>query len=183
MEDPVRTMPEVTLTTTTMTRPAVRNTLLDGFLLLVIWLVPTISHALAYPVYLFEPMRVVLFGAILFSGRTNAYLMAFGLPLFSFLTSGHPVAPKFFLIQVELVANAALLHFLLGRGRSFLFAAPASIIAAKVLYYAGKFLLLEEAMLDGRLVSTPWGFQLAVIGVLTLGGWLVRAGRQNEARA
>ena len=51
-----------------------RNVLLiDVVLLVALYLVPSFSHLTATPLYKFEPMRIALIIALLFTNRANAY--------------------------------------------------------------------------------------------------------------
>ncbi len=86
-----------------------RTALLDALLCAAVVSVPSLSHAAAFPFYYLDPMRLLVFAAILFSTRRNALIMALGLPLLSMATSGHPVFPKVLLIQAELAVNVLLL--------------------------------------------------------------------------
>ena len=93
------------MSTLALDRPVFRTVTLNVLLCAAVVAVPALSHAAAFPLYRFEPMRLLLFVAILYSSRRNALVMALWLPLLSLLTSGHPVFPKVVLIQGELVLN------------------------------------------------------------------------------
>ena len=68
-----------------------RNTfLIDVALLAALYLLPSFSHVTALPLYIFEPMRVALIIALLFTNRANAYFIAFTIPLASAMITGHP---------------------------------------------------------------------------------------------
>ena len=82
------------MSTLALARPAVRTVSLDALLCAAVVAVPALSHAAAFPFYLFDPMRLLLFVAILFSSRRNALLMAVWMPLLAMMTSGHPVFPE-----------------------------------------------------------------------------------------
>jgi len=165
------------MTTLTLDRPLLRTALLDVLLCSVAVAVPTLSHAAAFPLYLFDPMRLLVFAAILFSARGNALALALALPLLSWLTGGHPVFPKFVLIQGELALNVIVFHALWRRWGRFLPAAALSVVAAKGVYYMAKFLLLRAALLDGSLVATAWIHQFVTLSVILIAGGLVFRGR------
>jgi hypothetical protein len=61
-----------------------KTAILDVTALLIIYLTPAISHLFSFPVYLLEPMRIMLILAVVHTSRKNAYLLALTLPLFSF---------------------------------------------------------------------------------------------------
>jgi len=52
----------------------------DVAALVFVGLVPAASHLFKFPVYLIEPMRVMLILALLYSSRWNAYALAIVLP-------------------------------------------------------------------------------------------------------
>jgi hypothetical protein len=161
------------MTTLALGRPVFRTITLDVLLCAAVVAVPTLSHAAAFPIYLFDPMRVLLFAAILYSSRRNALLMALWLPLLSMLTSGHPVFPKVVLIQGELVLNAVIFYGLTRGSGRFALGAAVSVLASKTVYYAAKFVLLETALLGGNLFATPWTYQLATLSFILLAGGLI----------
>jgi hypothetical protein len=172
------------MTRTAMARTGLRIALLDAAILTAVALAPGAAHALAFPLYLFEPMRIGLFAALVYAGRTNGLALAVAMPLLAFATSGHPVPPKLFLIQAELAANVWLFHLLLGRARSrtwtFAAAAAVSVAASKALYYGLKYALIQAGALDGALVSTPWRHQIAVLLLVALAGQVAWSARRRR---
>lgn len=160
------------MTTLALTRPRSGTVVLNGLLCAAVLAIPILSHALALPLYRFEPMRLLLFAAVLASSRRNALGVALLLPLVSWLGSGHPVFPKVLLIMGELALNVALFFALRSRMR-FAPAAIVSVAASKAAYYGAKFLLLRWALMDGDLVATPWTYQLVVLALILVGGGLV----------
>ncbi len=168
------------MSTFALDRPVFKTVTLDVLLCVAVVAVPALSHAAAFPLYKFEPMRLLLFAAILFSSRRNALLMALWLPLLSTLTSGHPVFPKVVLIQGELVINALIFYGLFRRSRRFVLGAAVSVLVSKIVYYAAKFVLIEATLLDGNLVATPWTYQVAVLAFILLSGGLVYRLRDRE---
>ncbi len=142
-------------------RDTVKGAIIDIFALVFIYLVPAITHLLSLPLYLVEPMRVILIISLVHSSKTNAYFLALSMPVFSFLVSGHPVVPKMMLIAVELTLNV-FLFFLLSKRMKHLFPAIfASIILSKAVYYLLKFFLIQLLIIDSGLVTTPLLMQLA----------------------
>jgi hypothetical protein len=161
------------MSTLALARPGIRTVSLDALLCVAVVAVPALSHAAAFPFYLFDPMRLLLFVAILGTSRRNALLMAVWMPLLAMMTSGHPVFPKVVLIQGELVLNTLLFHALVRRGGGFVPAAAVSVVASKAAYYGAKFILLKSALLGGGLVSTPWTYQAATLLFILLAGGAV----------
>ncbi len=144
-----------------------KTILIDVALIITMYLVPTISHLLALPVYYIEPMRIMLFVSILYTNRLNAAFIAVTLPLFSFAVSGHPVFIKMMLISAELLVNAFLFYYLMKITNKPFIAGFISIAASKVFYYTIKYLLLSTALLSGSLVSIPLAVQTIVTLVLS----------------
>ncbi|MCP4573685.1 MAG: hypothetical protein GY838_15105 [bacterium] len=161
------------MTTLALDRPVVRVISLNVLLCAAVVAIPSLSHATAFPLYKFEPMRLLLFGAILWSSRRNALVMALWLPLLSMLTSGHPVFPKVVLIQGELVLNVLVFYALARGSERFLLAASVSVVASKALYYGAKYVLIRTALLGGDLVATPPVYQLVTFSFILLAGALV----------
>ncbi|MFZ4546642.1 MAG: hypothetical protein ACOYN4_04375 [Bacteroidales bacterium] len=108
----------------------------DIVALVFVGLVPAASHLFKIPIYYIEPMRIMLVLALLYSSRWNAFALAIGLPLFSFLLSGHPAPIKMLIIMAELLINAWLfLFFYQKSGKAFL-CSLGSIVISKLFCYA-----------------------------------------------
>ncbi len=161
---------------------AIRTLLLNIAAFLFIFLVPAISHLVMLPVYYVEPMRLMLILMLLHTTRTNAYIIAISLPLFSFMLSGHPVPPKMLLIVSELALNVFLFFFLKDRLKSVPAAMVSSVLISKVFYYLVKYLLINTAILSTSLVGIPLYVQLIMILLITGYAWLTirkqQAGKQ-----
>jgi len=157
--------------------------LIDIALLAALYLLPSFSHVTAMPLYMFEPMRVALIIALLFTSRANAYLIAFTLPLASFLLSGHPVPFKALLMGIELTVLVASYGYLAQKLRVPAFAAlTAAILAGKLVYYTMKYAALGAGLLGGSLVSTPLQTQvLLALGTAAIFG-LVETYRSKNSR-
>ncbi len=142
--------------------------LIDISALAFIYLIPTISHILNLPVYLIEPMRLMLILALVHSIKQNAFLLALTMPLFSFLLSGHPLFPKMVLITFELTLNAFLFYFLMKKIKYIFPSILLSIIFSKVIYYLIKYALINLTILHTGLISTPIIIQLITTLVYSL---------------
>ncbi|HSW68442.1 MAG TPA: hypothetical protein VLH16_07670 [Bacteroidales bacterium] len=132
-----------------------------------VYFVPALSHLIGFPLYLVEPMRIMLILAMVHTTKRNAYLLAITLPLFSWLVSGHPVLFKMGIIAAELVLNVWLFYFLANRFKNRPVAILLSIVLSKGVYYLMKFGLLSAALLEGSLVSTPLYFQAIITLIFT----------------
>ena len=63
----------------------IKTYIFDLLAITAIYLIPSFSHLLSFPVYLIEPMRLVIILAVIHTSRTNAYLIAITLPFFSLM--------------------------------------------------------------------------------------------------
>ena len=144
----------------TTTKTNLRSIIFDFIALSFIYLVPTFSHLLSFPLYLIEPMRLMLIIALVHTTKRNAYLIAFSLPLFSYLISGHPMALKTGLISLELLFNVWLFFKFSEIIKNKFAPILISIVLSKVFYYAIKFAFISFALLSTNLISTPIYIQL-----------------------
>ncbi len=130
--------------------------------------VPALSHYSSIPLYRFEPMRIVLLINLLLLGdKKNSYFLAFILPLFSFIVSGHPLLPKAIIMSLELLTNV-FLFFVFKTKVNASASLFVSIIASKGVFYLLKFLLVSLGLLNSSLVETNLFIQVIVAGVLSL---------------
>jgi hypothetical protein len=113
----------------------IRALVIDMTALGFILLTPSIAHLFSFPVYMLEPMRVMLILSLAHSGRRNSYLLALALPLFSFLVSGHPEPVKMMIITAELVLNVYLFYLFVSRARNIFLSGVLSIVISKIFCY------------------------------------------------
>ena len=141
----------------------------DVLILAFVYLIPTFSHLLAFPLYLLDPMRIMVLGNVIFlADKRNAYFLALSLPLFSYFIGGHPIIIKSLLIVMELIANIAILSWLESKlGKNF-FSIFSSIVVSKCLYYALKYLLITIGLLDATIVATDFKWQLIVAALISI---------------
>jgi hypothetical protein len=135
-----------------------------------IYLVPTFSHLLSFPVYMIDPMRIIILLSVIHTSNKNAYLIALTLPIFSFLIASHPVAIKSILITSELVLNIWLFYQIYNKLSNKFSIMFLSIVISKVYYYLIKAILVSSGILQGEIFSTPIYLQIAVASAL--GGYL-----------
>jgi hypothetical protein len=170
--------------TLALDRPVFKAITINALLCAGVVAIPSLSHATALPLYKFEPMRLLLFVAIVAAGRRNTLLLALWLPLLSLLTSGHPAFPKVVLIQGELVVNTWVFFEIFRRSNRFALAAAVSIIASKFVYYTAKYVLIKAALMTGDVVATPWTYQLtAFLFILLAGDFVCRLKGRERTRA
>lgn len=138
----------------------IKTYLIDFSLLLTIYFLPAISHLFAFPIYYLDPMRIALVVALIHTSKKNAYIIALTLPLFSFIISSHPQLLKSFLLSAELIINLSLFFILKEKLKNVFASLLISIVISKVIYYSLKFVLIYFALLNDKLFSTPFYFQL-----------------------
>ena len=140
----------------------------DFAVLTFIYLIPTISHLIAFPLYYLDPMRFVLIFALLHTSKRNTFIIAITLPLFSFLISSHPSIIKAGLLSTELLLNVILFFILFSKTNSRVISLAFSIVISKIIYYLLKYIAIESGVLADRLFSTPFYYQAIVILIISL---------------
>ena len=162
-----------------------KNTLLiDVALLVALYLVPSLAHLTALPLYMLEPMRLALCVSLLFTSRANTYVVALTIPLASAMITGHPLPLKALLMGIEFSILVASYSYLVQRLRISAFAAlSAGIFLGKLAYYAMKFLALSTGLLAGSLISTPLQTQLVLaIGTAAVFGLIERYRTKHDIK-
>lgn len=148
--------------------PLVRKSILiDIAGLALIYLIPTLAHLTQMPIYFLEPMRLMLVLALVHTNKRNAYVLAFTLPLFSFVISSHPVFIKMLMITVELALNVYLFYLYKKLMKKVFPAIVFSIISSKLIYYLMKYIVIGFGFLNSGLISTPLLIQLITTTVFS----------------
>jgi len=140
----------------------------DLIALSVIYLIPTFSHIINFPVYYLDPMRLMLFLVIIHTDRKNSYLIAATLPLVSYLSSSHPVLIKSITMSVELLLNVWLFYEFSKLFKNKFIPASLSIIFSKIVYYVIKYFLVSVSLISTNIISTPLYIQIAVLLFISL---------------
>lgn len=151
-----------------ISRFGMKTLLYDLFACAVITFIPAFSHMTSIPVYYFDPIRIILFLSIIYTSKENVYLLTLILPFFSFMISQHPVFLKSWLMSSELTLNVFLFFYLNKRFENTYISIAVSIIASKIYYYAGKFVLISLGLLSMDFVATPIYYQIIVWIALSL---------------
>lgn len=153
----------------TLQNPLVRNSvIINSAALVLIYFTPALSHILNFPLYLIEPMRLMLVLAMVHSDRRNAFLLAATLPLFSFAISAHPVFYKMMLITAELTLNVWIFYMLNSRLKNSFAAMLGSILLSKGVYYLLKAVFISTAFIGPGLFSTPIWIQVVTSLVFSM---------------
>jgi len=150
------------------TKLFIKSILFDFLAVTFIFLIPSISHLAGIPLYAIDPMRFVLFLAILITNKKNTYAIALLLPLFSFLISSHPYFYKVFLISGELLLNVWLFYFFADKFKNIFLSSFASIIISKAFYYLFKYIFITFLLINDSLISTSILIQLIVSLALSI---------------
>ena len=162
-----------------------RNITVDIVIFVCIFFIPALSHVAPFPLYLLDPMRILLFAGYLLSRQNaNAFLLALAMPLFSALVTGHPPFFKALLISVELVVNIFLLVKLIDRTKLYLaLSLFLSMVASKLVYYGMKVIFIHSGLIDGELITTNLWLQLVTGVFITLVFYLVwmKTGQQRKS--
>jgi hypothetical protein len=112
-----------------------KSVCIDIIALAFIYFIPVIAHLTAFPVYMLEPMRLMVILSMAHSSRRNSYLLAFTLPLFSYIATSHPEFLKMLIITAELGLNVFFFYWLSTRMKNVFLAMVSAIITSKVMCY------------------------------------------------
>lgn len=140
----------------------------DFVAMMFIYFIPPLSHLVSFPIYYFEPMRIMLILSIIYTSKNNTYLIALSLPFFTLLISSHPSFYKTLLIALELIVNTFLFHNFLKKTSNLFMLTMISIILSKIFYYCGKYLLIYLLIINTGLISTPIFLQLLTAILLSI---------------
>jgi len=119
-----------------------------------IYFVPSLSHLISFPIYFFEPMRIMLILSIIYTSKNNTYLIALSLPFFTLIISSHPSFYKTLLIALELIVNTFLFHYFFKKISNLFMLTMLSIVLSKIFYYSGKYLFIYLLIINTGLIST-----------------------------
>lgn len=142
-------------TMATSQKTMINSLIINSVALLFIYFTPALSHLLNFPLYLVEPMRIMVVLAMVHGDKRNAFILAATLPLFSFAISAHPVFYKMLLISAELSLNVWLFYVLKERMRNNFMAMISAVVLSKTAYYLLKSVFISAALLGAGLFSTP----------------------------
>lgn len=161
-------------------KSAVKIAVIDLLALLFIYFTPALTHMLSLPVYLIEPMRLMLILSIAHSSKVNSFILALSLPLFSHLISAHPVFLKTVLISLELSLFAFLFYEFSKKFKSVFLVMLVSVAAGKLFYYLAKYLFISYGLINSELISTPVYMQIITSIAFSLYVSVI-FGRKNSA--
>lgn len=136
----------------------------DILALAVIVFTPALSHLTAIPIYLLEPIRIILLLSIVHTSKKNVYALTIALPVLSYVISAHPTILKSFLISSEMMLNVFLFFYLIKFFKNSFAPAIISILISKLYYYLLKFGFISFGLISTELISTPIILQ-AIVGI------------------
>ncbi len=145
-----------------------RSAAIDIFAAAAMYFLPAAAHMLSFPLFLLEPIRLIIILALIHTNRNNALLLAVTLPLFSFLASGHPVFFKMLIITAEMSLNVIIFYAALKLVRNLFISMATAIVASKLFYYALEYLFLTAALIPSGLGEHPVLLQAGLIIILSL---------------
>lgn len=148
----------------TITKKYIPPILFDVTALVGVYLLPAFAHLLSIPVYMIEPMRVVLILAVVHTSWQNVMLLAITLPLCSFILSGHPQGLKAAIITFELLSNAMVFYFLTTKIKSQFLSMFLAIISSKLLCYMLYWAIFDWSFVIGE--SAPMFLFIQLITTL-----------------
>ncbi|MBT5268798.1 MAG: hypothetical protein HOL70_05060, partial [Candidatus Marinimicrobia bacterium] len=166
-------------------KPGVQRAVLtDVFVLSAFYLTTTFAHILSVPLYQLDPMKIIVLITVMYSNRGNALMIALSLPILSFMSTGHPVAPKFLLMAGELMIFATIMSTYKSGHWIVLFSA---ILVSKLGYYLLKAAVIWMGWLNQDLFATDFKSQaLALIILSAVFYFLIsmknRDGKPNELK-
>lgn len=162
-----------------------RNITVDIVIFVSIFFIPALSHLAPFPLYLLDPMRILLFtGYLLTRQNANALLLALAIPLFSSLVTGHPPLFKAILISIELTVNLLIFMKLISNTKLHIaLSLFLSIIASKFVYYALKLAFINLGLIEGELITTNLWLQLGTVVFVTILFFLIwtKTGQQRKS--
>jgi len=154
-----------------------KSALFDILALAFVYFIPAIAHFFSFPLYYADPMRIVLILCIAHTSKSNSFIIALTLPVFSFIIASHPSMYKSLLIASELMLNIYLFYVISLKLKNVFGAMLASIVLSKIFYYAAKYVFISGGLIDGSLVTTPVLIQAAAALVFSIYAYLILRNR------
>ena len=160
-------------------RDLIKIIVLDAVLIAAIIVMPVISHILPVPLYLIEPMRLMVLGSLLLRNKKNSLFLALTLPIVSFFFTGHPVFVKVIIISFELILNVFFFEFLIQRFNTFV-SVFISVMISKTIYYVVKYFFVSSGVLRGDVISTPLSIQMFTTVAMSIVLYFLLSHRIND---
>lgn len=168
------------MSTTVLALKNARVIILDVLLLSIIYLVPTMSHLIGFPLYLLDPMRLAVLGSLLIiNDKKNSIVLAITLPLFSYCIASHPILYKNIIIAIELTANVILIDWFSNKWNNTFLYVLFSIIISKLLYYSMKAAIISVGILKASVIDTSVWIQI-IVSIIIAFAFTLTYPKRNE---
>lgn len=145
-----------------------KTIIIDTLAVSAMYFMPSAAHMLSFPLYLLEPIRLLIILALVHTNRNNAFALALTLPLFSFIVSGHPVLFKMLIITTEMTLNVFLFYIGLKLIQNKFLSMVGAIVLSKVFYYIIEYFMLQAALIPTGLGDHPILLQVGLVVVVSL---------------
>ncbi len=155
----------------------VKSAAIDILALAFIYFIPTMAHFFSFPLYYADPMRIVLILCLAHTSKSNTFIIALTLPVFSFIIASHPSMYKSLLIASELLLNLYLFYFISQKLKNVFGSMLISIALSKIFYYLAKYLFITAGLIEGELVSTPIWIQAIAAALFSLYAFIILRNR------
>ncbi len=147
-------------------QPLTKTLITDILVLLSFSLTLVIAHILPFPLYKLDPMKILVLVTVIYSSRWNSVAIAAALPILSFLSTGHPVFPKFLVMSSELMVFGFVLSSVHTRQSKKIIGFLSAILISKIIYYIIKGGIIALGYLDQPLISTAFYTQIQALVIL-----------------
>jgi hypothetical protein len=160
----------------------IKSACIDAAALAFIYFTPVLAHLAAFPVYMIEPMRIMVILSMAHSSRGNSYLLALTLPFFSFITTSHPEFFKMLIITCELVLNVFLFYWLSVRIKNVFLSMISAIITSKIVCYLLYFIFFSMAFVRNESDTTFLAVQLITTLIFSTYIFIFRLQKKSMTR-
>lgn len=157
-----------------------KSAIFDISALALIYFLPTITHFFSFPLYYADPMRIVLILCLAHTSKSNAFIIALTLPVFSFIIASHPSMYKSLLIASELLLNLALFYYISRKINNVFGTMLISIALSKLFYYLAKSFFISGGLIEGQLVTTPIWIQAVAALIFSVYAYVILRNRTEQ---
>jgi len=154
-----------------VSQPLGKVLLTDILVVSAFFLTLLVAHILPFPLYKYDPMKILVLITVVYSSRSNSLAIAAALPVLSFLSTGHPVFPKFLIMSGELMVFAFVLSSFRLRQSNRLIRFLGAVFVSKIIYYLIKGGAIAFGYLDQVLISTDLYTQIQALVILSIVFW------------
>ncbi len=153
----------------------------DVLVILCFYITITVAHILPFPLYKLDPMKIIVLVTVIYSTRWNSVAIAAALPVLSFLSTGHPVFPKFLIMSSELMVFAFVLSSFRIRQLKGIISFLSAVLISKILYYMIKSGVIAMGYLDQAFIPSDFYTQIQALVISALVYWSIEFLHQRPA--